>query len=138
MKPIYIILSAGLVVAGCGGKKEEPPKARPTMQSLEALQPAPPDDAPDALPPGSKAATNSAPQSAAALPLETREEIEEALETLNEALAEHVGQTKKFPASADELIKAGRLARLPSAPAGKKYFLDAQQKAFVLVAADRP
>jgi hypothetical protein len=49
------------------------------------------------------------------------------------AVRAYVMTQGKPPATLDDLVKAGCIARLPTAPAGKKYAIDAKRAQAVLV-----
>ncbi len=55
------------------------------------------------------------------------------LKTLNEAVRAHVMGQLKEPATLEDLVKTGFIKRLPTAPPGKKYVLDAKQSSVLLV-----
>lgn len=52
---------------------------------------------------------------------------------LNDAVRAHVMGLLKEPTTLEELVKTGFIKRLPTAPAGKKYVLDAKKSAVLLV-----
>ena len=55
------------------------------------------------------------------------------LKALNEAVRAHVMGQLKDPATLEDLVQAGFLQRLPTAPTGKKYVLSADKKSVLLV-----
>ncbi|MEN9574795.1 MAG: hypothetical protein RL514_2650 [Verrucomicrobiota bacterium] len=55
------------------------------------------------------------------------------LKALNEAVRAHVMGQLKDPATLDDLVQAGFIKRLPTAPAGKKYVLSPDKKSVQLV-----
>lgn len=55
------------------------------------------------------------------------------LKALNEAVRAHVMGHLKEPATLEELVKAGYLKRLPTAPPGKKYMLSPDRGSVLLV-----
>ncbi len=55
------------------------------------------------------------------------------LKALNEAVRAHVMGNMKEPATLEDLVKAGYIKRLPSAPPGKKYVLSPDKGSVRLV-----
>lgn len=55
------------------------------------------------------------------------------LKVLNDAVRAYTMGQLKDPAGLDDLVKAGFIKRLPTAPPGKKYVLDAKKSAVQLV-----
>ena len=75
-----------------------------------------------------KAVESSAPEAPALPP---NPEVD--LKALNEAVRAYTMGQLKEPAALDDLVKSGFIKRLPKAPAGKKYVLDAKKSAVQLV-----
>jgi hypothetical protein len=61
------------------------------------------------------------------------ESDEPGLIALNRALSAYVMGQLKSPEKLEDLVKAGLLKRLPTAPVGKRYALDASKTGIVLV-----
>ena len=55
------------------------------------------------------------------------------LKALNEAVRAHVMGLTKEPAVLEDLVKAGFIKRLPTAPPGKKYVLNPEKTGVLLV-----
>ncbi len=55
------------------------------------------------------------------------------LKTLNEAVRAHIMGQPKEPTTLDDLVKAGLIKRIPTAPPGKKYVLDVKKAVVLLV-----
>jgi len=74
------------------------------------------------------AGAGAAPEAPAAPP---NPEVD--LKALNEAVRAHVMGQLKDPATLDDLVQAGFIKRLPTAPPGKKYVLSPDKKSVLLV-----
>ena len=72
--------------------------------------------------------TSTAPEAPAAPP---NPEVD--LKALNEAVRAHIMGQLKEPTTLEDLVKTGFIKRLPAAPAGKKYVLDAKKASVLLV-----
>jgi hypothetical protein len=55
------------------------------------------------------------------------------LKVLNEAVRAHIMGQLKEPATLEDLVKTSFIKRLPTAPPGKKYILDAKKSSVLLV-----
>lgn len=55
------------------------------------------------------------------------------LVTINEALQHYMADTGSPPARVEDLVKVGRLARVPIPPEGMRYAIDPEKKTAVLV-----
>jgi hypothetical protein len=116
----FCIVIVGLCLTGCG--KPTPIAPRP---SESATPPAAVEAAP--APPPAAESTDGA------TPAATPEGEEPSLAAVNTAVNAYIMGQLKTPDTLEDLVKAGYLKRLPGAPAGKKFALNAKKMAAVLV-----
>jgi len=111
-----------LCLIGCG--KSKPETTDTTQSPAPASQPAA--EQPSAPPPTADAApaTGDAPAPEAEDP---------SLEALNKSLTAYIMGQLKEPTTLEELVKAGYIKRLPQPPPGKKFALNGNRTAVVLV-----
>lgn len=130
------LLAVAFALAGCGEGRpaKSPPSERKGFLPSIAVPPAGKGSSATAAPP--PPGTRPAPSTAAVFikPGEKDADGKDVgLNTINEALQQFMEDAQRLPASLEELIKVGRLARIPIPPQGKKYALDPEKKEAVLV-----
>jgi hypothetical protein len=113
-----------MALLGCG--KPKSPEIQPTPAQEPPLKSRPIESTPVASPPSPSAAPPAGTAS-------VTESDEPGLTALNRAINAYVMGQLKAPQTLDDLVKAGLIKRLPTAPPGKKYALDATKTGVVMV-----
>ncbi len=101
-----------VLAAGCGRK------TAPTTPEAAA-----PPSAAGASAPAVSASADGAPAGPA--------DLSKTLDRLTQAVRKFSAENRRVPASLNELVAAGYLAEIPSAPAGKKFAIDDQLRVVV-------
>ncbi len=117
MKPTLLLLAAAGLLMGCNKPK---PSETPPASIAAPPQTTP---APAALP------APTAPTADVLVPTES----DIGLATLNKAVNAYTMGMLKEPQTLDDLVKAGYVKKMPSPPPGKKFALNANKTAVVLV-----
>jgi hypothetical protein len=113
-----LLLSAALcllVVAGCG-KNDPPVAASSTSSTPETLRTEPP-PAPAPATPAASAGSQA--------------DISAVLAELTQAVRKYGVEKQRVPASLDEVVSAGYLQTVPSAPAGKRFAIDRKLQVYL-------
>ncbi|MBI3877017.1 MAG: hypothetical protein HY300_13860 [Verrucomicrobia bacterium] len=117
MKPILLLFAAAGLLMGCNKSK---PSETPPVSVV-----APPQTAP--VPAGAPAPV--APTADVLVPTES----DIGLATLNKAVNAYTMGLLKEPQTLDDLVKAGFIKKIPAPPPGKKFALNANKTAVIMV-----